>query len=256
MNLLDAKVELRLRTLPEVLDLALLFCARHLWLYTRLATWALLPSLLVCVAARWLLDVPWGYVWLIALGLGGVAQGAYTLAAGRLLFEDTFKARSLIGPFLQKLPSYLVALLASRFIIFGGAIVFLLLLPSAAVRMLFVHETTLLEGGGGVKRSASFAKRQAIAVSFLSLTILLTWFLGPVIGDMIGQIVVNWILQAGKPFGSLWNDGGSLFALAGFFAVLPWIATARFLAYTNIRTRKEGWDIQLKFMGIAAERSS
>jgi hypothetical protein len=95
-----------------------------------------------------------------------------------------------------------------------------------------------------------------VVVSFLGLTIVLAWFLGPLVGDLLGQVVVNWILQAGRPFGSLWSDGGSIFALAGFFAVLPWIATARFLAYTNIRTRKEGWDIQLKFMAIAAGSSS
>ncbi len=255
MNLLDAKVELRLRTLPEVLDLAFLFCARHLWLYMRLATWALLPSFLVCVAARWALHLSWVYVWLMALGLGGVAQGAYTLAAGRLLFEDTLKARSLIAPFVQRLPSYLVGLLASRFIIAGGATVFLLLLPSAAVRVLFIHETVLLEGVGGVRRSASFVKRQGVVVSGLAVSIVLAWFFGPVVGDLLGEVVVNLILQAGEPFGSLWSDGGSLFALAGFFAVLPWIATARFLVYTSIRTRKEGWDIQLKFMAIAAENA-
>ena len=32
----------------------------------------------------------------------------------------------------------------------------------------------------------------------------------------------------------------------------PWVATARFLQYVDGRTRADGWDIQLRFMAIAA----
>ena len=58
--------------------------------------------------------------------------------------------------------------------------------------------------------------------------------------------------QLGKPFGDLWDDGGSAYAIVGFFAALPLVATARFLAYIDGRTRQDGWDIQLRFMAIAA----
>jgi hypothetical protein len=38
----------------------------------------------------------------------------------------------------------------------------------------------------------------------------------------------------------------------GCFAALPLVATARFLSYIDGRTRQDGWDIQLRFMSLAA----
>ena len=70
---------------------------------------------------------------------------------------------------------------------------------------------------------------------------------------MLGSSIVNTVLQLGEPFGQLLQKGGTPYALAGFFLTVPVIAAARFLAYTDLRTRKEGWDIQLRFMAIAAE---
>ena len=39
-------------------------------------------------------------------------------------------------------------------------------------------------------------------------------------------------------------------AIAGLFASLPLVATLRFLAYIDIRTRREGWDIQVRFLEL------
>src|SRR5262249_40877626 len=72
------------------------------------------------------------------------------------------------------------------------------------------------------------------------------------VAELIGQGIVEGVLQLGRPFGSLVPDGGSVFALVGFFLSIPYVASARFLKYTDIRTRKEGWDIQLKFTAIQA----
>ena len=59
-------------------------------------------------------------------------------------------------------------------------------------------------------------------------------------------------LQLGAPFGELTTDGGTVYAVTGFFLTIPIVAAARFLTYVDLRTRREGWDIQLKFMAIAA----
>jgi len=45
--------------------------------------------------------------------------------------------------------------------------------------------------------------------------------------------------------------GGSWFALCGFFLAVPFLATARFLAYIDGRTRREAWDVQLRFTELA-----
>jgi hypothetical protein len=64
------------------------------------------------------------------------------------------------------------------------------------------------------------------------------------------------LLQLGHPFGALFTDGASAYALAGYFACVPYLATSRFLKYIDIRTRKEGWDIQLKFTAVQAASES
>jgi hypothetical protein len=41
----------------------------------------------------------------------------------------------------------------------------------------------------------------------------------------------------------------------GFHAAIPYLAVARFLGYVDHRTRGDGWDIQLRFMALAAEET-
>ena len=60
-------------------------------------------------------------------------------------------------------------------------------------------------------------------------------------------------VQPGNPVGELFVEGGSAYALLGFFLSVPVVSAARFLQYIDVRTRKEGWDIQLRFTAIAAE---
>src|SRR5262249_52528267 len=94
MNLLDSRVVLRLRTVPDILDLAfrVLFAGNHR-LYLRLAAVTLVPALAACLALRYLADWKWLDVWLFAIGLGSLLQGLFTVAAGQLLFSESVKAR-------------------------------------------------------------------------------------------------------------------------------------------------------------------
>jgi hypothetical protein len=49
----------------------------------------------------------------------------------------------------------------------------------------------------------------------------------------------------------LWSDGGSAYAVAGALLSAPFVASASFLGYIDLRTRKEGWDIQLRLAALA-----
>ena len=77
-----------------------------------------------------------------------------------------------------------------------------------------------------------------------------------IIGEIVGQAVLDDIFQAGKPFGSMLEDHGSPFALLGFLLSVPVVATARFLSYIDTRTRADGWDIQVRFLGIASKETN
>jgi len=66
-----------------------------------------------------------------------------------------------------------------------------------------------------------------------------------------GRAFIGELLQF-RPPAPAWTAGGSVLAILGFFAIIPYVTTARFFTYLNMRTRTEGWDIQTRFAAIAA----
>jgi hypothetical protein len=73
--------------------------------------------------------------------------------------------------------------------------------------------------------------------------------------DVLGQSLVEFVLQLGRPMGALFQEGGSTYALAGFFLSIPYVSSTRFLAYVDSRTRREGWDIQVRFAALVRRSS-
>jgi hypothetical protein len=256
MNLADARVVLRPRTLGEILDLAALWCfAADRWLYARLFALVLLPSLLACVAARWLGGWSWVEVWLLAVGLATVSQGVFTVATSRALFQRAVPAGLVLRLFVRRLPAYLGALVVTRLILAASAVT-LVLLPSGWIRVAMVHEASLLENGSPItatERAWQLARHRGTELVLLLGGQLLALVAGIGALELLGHGLVEVVLQLGRPFGELWEDGGSLYALVGFHAAIPYVAVARFLAYVDHRTRGDGWDIQLRFMALAAE---
>ncbi|HZS38306.1 MAG TPA: hypothetical protein VFF06_15820 [Polyangia bacterium] len=271
MNLRKARVVLRLRSLTDILDLALRVAVENGRTYRKLGFALLVPAFAACLALRYLADWTWWAIWPTAIALATLAQGAFTVATGQLLFDDAAPARTLLARFAKNLPRYFFALLLTRCVplallfttslthVNPVAALFLLLSGLLLVRWAFVHEAVLLEGAGAgeaARRSSRILKRHGGAVMgllFWSLGAQLAFVLG---AELIGQGVVEYVFQLGQPFGALFSDGGSLFALGGLFLSVPYLATARFLQYIDLRTRKEGWDIQLKFTAIQAEAQS
>jgi hypothetical protein len=256
MNLADARVVLRPRSLGEILDLAALWCfTADRRLYSRLAAIVLLPSLAACCAARWLGDWSWLEVWLLAAALTTVSQGAFTVATSRALFERNVAAGPVLRLFVRRLPAYVGALLITRAIlVISGMLV--VLLPIGWARVAMVHEACLLENGSPItatERAWQIARQHGTETVLLlgGLLLALVAAIGAI--ELLGHGLVDLVLQLGRPFDELWEDGGSLYALVGFHAAIPYLSVARFLAYVDHRTRGDGWDIQLRFMALAAE---
>ena len=191
---------------------------------------------------------------MVAVSLGAIVQGVFTVAVGRLLFSEELTTGRVLALFGRRLGSYLVMLFLSRAMLALAASV-LIAVPLVWPRVLVVHEASLLEGASptdAITRAGRFITgRGAIAlgtiVAFLAVQAGIS-----ITAEFLGQGLVNEILQLGTPFGQLFKDGGSAFALAGFFLSVPYIATARFLYYVDSRTRSDGWDVQVRFMTIAA----
>jgi hypothetical protein len=252
VNLTRTNVVLRPRAIGEVLDLACMVCVSGtLALYLKLAALLLLPVYAGCLALRYALDWPWLAVWAVAIVYTTIIQGAFTVAAGRYLFAETLTLREVLSTFRRRLGAYLGALFISRLYL----AVTIFVLPLVWMRLLFVHEASLLEMAGAntaVKRSSRFVYGDG-ARAFQMLLVLVLAQLGfVVVAELLGDGIVDTVLQLGQPFEVLWKNGGSAYALLGFFASIPFFATARFLLYIDRRTRIDGWDIQLRFMAIAA----
>ncbi len=252
MNVLATRVALRERSTAEVFDLALRFViVRGGRAYLKLWLWACLPLLLGCVALRFK-QVEWFWVW-VAAGAGLVAgQIPFTLAASRLLLGDELPLGSLVKLWLSKLPGQLimhalvlVALGASAFLVFP--------VPFLLARLLYLPEISLLEGSGlmrSYERGTRFT-RQRMGVAFETLMMLAVVLAAFVLGaEVTGKAIQEDLLSLPPSADSIW-EGGSYFSLLGFFMSVPFLATARFLTYIDARTRREAWDVQIRFTELA-----
>ncbi len=255
MNLEGARVVLRPRTQSEIFDLAFRFCATlALGLYLRLALVVLLPCLLLCGYIYSLTDGDWLVTWSVAYMCAALVQGVFTIAASRLLFEARPRARGVLLHALRRLPALLGALLLHAILLTLGAFV-LIGAMFVWVWHTFMYEAVLLEHQGplaALSRASALVKHKFGSALVTCTGSAVVVALGIVCAEALLGSVVEWVLQLGKPFGDLWTDHGSAYALIGFFAALPLVATARFLSYIDGRTRQDGWDIQLRFMSIAA----
>jgi hypothetical protein len=115
-------------------------------------------------------------------------------------------------------------------------------------------EVVVLEHAG-IRPAFARASRIANARFGAALATMLLLLVAPVafalVADVAGREVLQSLLQV-KPPPPVLHAGGSELALFGWWAAAPFLATARFFVYLDIRTRTEGWDIQTRFAAIAA----
>jgi hypothetical protein len=254
VNLGASAIVLRPRTLAEVLDLACrVSMSLALGLYARLSAVLLLPMFAGCLALKYAAGWHWVAVLAVAALGGTLVQGVFTVGVGRLLFSEALGARQALRLFGKRLGAYLGMLFSTRALLLLSATPFGFGLPFAWPRVFYAYEACLLEGAGpvdAIKRANRFVHDRVLPTLGALLAILLTQAAMVVTTELLCQGLVSEVLQLGKPFGSLWADAGSPYALAGLLLSFPYVATARFLLYINGRTSSDGWDVQLKFMAI------
>lgn len=261
MNLDQARIVLRPRSSSEILDLALRFmseAAGKRYLHIGLLT--LLPAWLICVYARFGLHWEWVSVWALALAFVTPLQGLYTIAVGKLMFAEEVRLREIFGQYFRRLPAYLVTLVLTRIMIGVMGLLAFLVIPPFWMwgRVNYVHEACLLEQAGpvdAINRAARMIARNTLGAVGLVLLLLVAAAGFIVVTELLlNDGLLDFMLQLGKPFGSLFDEGGSAAALLGAFLAVPYWATARFLAYVDLRTRRDGWDVQLRFMALQAKQ--
>lgn len=246
-----ARVVLRERRLLDVLDLALRFLVAHVVPYAALSAIVLVPcgvaTLVVAVQAGW------GWAFLLALCLSSLAEVPFTILGSRLVFEPDVALESVLAASLRRVPRVAVVRLLEGVAVVIGAT--MLLLPALWIVTLFVFVTEIVAlEGAGVTASMSRAQRMTtgrfgeafmvvLAISGLHLV-------GAWLGDRALASILSDLLQITPP-SRLGDPGGGVLALVSYWLLMPYVATARLFAYLDLRTRTEGWDVQVRFAAIA-----
>jgi hypothetical protein len=255
LNLLEARVALRPRAMSDVIDLAGPFCIVNRRLMVPLAVLVTAIGGIISGLCRLKLGWSWSSVWLVVAGYLWLSNGLYTQVAGELLFRrpDEIRLLHVLGRFARQVVPYMIARLLHLLALGLCAVVFVPL-PVFAARLFFVSEAVLLESGTAFRslaRSSRLVLFRSLPCLGLALASLCAPFMFATAADLIGNALVKMVFQMGEPVGSLFSDGGSAYAVAGALLSAPFVASASFLGYIDMRTRKEGWDIQLRFMALA-----
>jgi hypothetical protein len=241
--------------MSDVLDLAAPFCFANRRLLVPLAMLVTAVGGVLAGMCRVQLGWEWGSVWWGVAGYYLLTSGIYTQAAGELLFRraEDIRVLHVLGRFARRLFPYVIAGIV-HWLVLGLCAALFVPLPIFASRLFFVSEAVLLESGspfGSLARSSRLVLFRSLSCLGLALASLCAPFLFALAADLIGNTLVGMVFQMGRPFGSLTADGGSAYAVAGALLSAPFVASASFLGYIDMRTRKEGWDIQLRFMALA-----
>jgi len=258
MNLGNVRLVLRERENLDLLDLALRFVSgadRRAFLVTSLAFLA--PALAGLAALHFALGLAWPALWLVALAIGPVLEGPFTMLAGRLVFGDPAPLGVVARGFGARLGAFVAGLvLQGAALALGSLLVLAWVIPW--VRTAYLPEACLLERASGPRafaRSIALVRGAAARTLGLVMLLALAQAAGVLVGELVGQALAHEVLQLSLPFGSLFTEGGSLWALAGYLAARPYIATARFLAYVDRRTRLDGWELQVRVMSLTGEQA-
>lgn len=252
LDVMRARVAFRDRAFIDVMDLALRFIVVHVRLYARVALVVLVPAIALSCGIAHLAG--WVAGWVAALVLAFAAQVPFTVLASRVVFQDRVRAREVLRAALADLPRILVMRVLWALAVALSSV--LLVAPAGWVATIFgfTNEVMLLERapiGQSFARSsrvASSALPDAILGMFLAMAVPL---LGVLLADLGGRQLIGELFQFRAP-ASVFTEGGSFLALLGWFCVVPYVATARFFVYLNVRTRVEGWDVQTRFAALAA----
>jgi hypothetical protein len=78
------------------------------------------------------------------------------------------------------------------------------------------------------------------------------WF--AVTAEAVGQGLVSGVLQLGTPFGDVLLGEVTPFLILGILLSHPVYAIYRLLLYVDVRTRVEGWDLQVGLRAAGLSR--
>ncbi len=257
MNLDRMTIAVRRRSVPELYDLALLVAVRHRWPLLALTAigagpWIVLDAWLLhgdhgLVAGRWYLLL------LLAAVQAPLATAPITAFLGEAMFASRPSLRSALrtagrrwaGLLLTGLVYGLLALVPLLLLLAPPQAVPVLVLEQVRGRAAWIRANALRAAGSG-----TWAVHLLIAAVLVPLALWAVIGTGNAVGNLLGTATValdpgEWLPQA--------DPGASVVPALVLFLVLAYLAVVHFLAYLDLRTVREGWDVDLA-LRRAAER--
>jgi hypothetical protein len=254
MNLDQMTIAVRRRTLAELYDLALLVLRRHLLPLTTLAVLGALPWVLL---DRWLLDdlndptLAWYFLFVLALAQAPLATAALTAYLGEAMFNPQPSVRRAIATAWQHL-----GFLLQIGVMYGALAwlpMLLFLAPPHAVAV------AVLENQSG---SQAWKRAHALRTAWTTAWPAHLFMGGGVVVVTLVMLVgtlnaLTQVLTSAKALPD-WEEllprldpSQSLLPFVAFFGALAYLSIVHFLAYLDLRTDREGWDIDLALRRVA-----
>jgi hypothetical protein len=254
VNPYAVRVTLRPRTAFEVFDLAAAVSRESPGAFVRLSAAVLLPAFGVTWAFGWFMGEAW-FAMMALIALMPAIQLPFLMLGARLLFDRdataTLALRDLWGELGATIGLLVLGWAGLVLAVCSGTILSFLLLP-----LVFAAETTLLERSGvgaGIRRSATLVQDAlgSVLIGGVVMIGLPVW--AALVGEATGRAVVGFVLQLGEPFGSLLYLECTPWVIIGVLLAQPLISLYRLLLYVNVRTIREGWDVQIALRAAAEE---
>lgn len=254
MNLQLCRIVLRPRSPLECFDLGFRLLREWwppLW---RLGALLLVPAWALCIGVAWLAD--WHpLAALVPMALGPILQAPFTLLVGRLLFAQDVRLRDLGRDLLSRLGTWIGGLALTGVTTVLGSLLCGLSIP-LLLGMLFVPECSLLEQVNpdrAVRRSMRLVGGNVAAavVGGVGRWLLMGWCAA--VAEAGGIAILGYVLQARVDLPRALEGLASPWVLAGILLSHPLWAIWRLMLYVDVRTRVEGWDLQvgLRAAGLA-----
>lgn len=259
----EARIVLRPRSLDETFDLAIRYFRATMRDFMKM--YAIFTIVITggIVGAAIFFDLSFEVQGALAVAIVPFYERVVTVFAGRHLFANPTSVSAAFGAVLKRfaflsmhaaiiLAPVLMILLSddegtmAAFGVMLGLAWGLFVVPSH----MHVTEVVLLEqlpAGRAMKR-ARILLHNSFGRALGSFV-----FTGVVRGCVVAMVyfglnfVVGFVLQ----FESASEHLGPYFAVFGYVLAAPYVALARLFDYVDARTRREGWDIQVRFNAIA-----
>ena len=247
MNPNESRVVLRPRNPFEVFDLTWRFLRVRWEPLAAVAAWLLIPLSVLSVLLCWLTDGHPACLVLPAL-LALPLQAPFTILTGRLLFSDSVSPREVFSDCARLFPSLMLSWTVRVLGWAATSVTCFLALPIMDTWLAYVSEAALLErvtASRGVRRSLRLASGNPLIALMAggSMWLLAVWM--GAAAELTGMFVVDTVLQLGSPFGRAQDGVVTPWLLIGLMASQPLAAVYRLFLYVDVRTRVEGWDLQI-----------